>query len=179
MEEEIVFKPTPGMMRCKAALHKSCHPTIVRALTPGSQDIPKHIAPTPMVQLRKWLSTHGDRFWEYLVTPIEEDGLALRARDIAYASLIEILELQIKDGAGMIDHDVLKAKQKAIDTVLAKNVPLVAIQNNSVSEEKLPIGMTRQSSYQLQERMNALRRHIPSGDESMMLAGNIIEGEQE
>lgn len=156
------------MQRCKAALHKSCPPAIVRSLTPGSQDIPKHIAPTPMVQLRKWLKDHGDKFWEYLVTPIEEDGLALRARDIAYASLIEILELQIKDSAGMIDHDVLKAKQKAIDTVLIKNVPLVAIQNNGVQEEKLPIGLSRQSTYQLQERLNALKRHLPE---------NTVEGE--
>lgn len=166
------FKITPAMLRCKANLHKSCPPALVSNLTAMDAALPKYIAPTPMVQLRKWHIDHGADFWEWLCTPIDQDGKALEARDAAYKCLMEILDLPLKTFTGEVDVEVLKAKQKAIDTVLSKGVPMIAIQNNNSGgmPEMLPRGLKGQSPFQLEEKLSKIQKQLPP---------KTIEGEME
>jgi hypothetical protein len=179
MDQLVTFKPTPGMQRCKANLHRACPPSLIPTLMPTDQSLCKYIAPTPPVQFRKWHAENGESFWEWLLTAPEHDGKGLEARDMAYAALMEILELPIRDEIGGLNIEVLKAKQKAIDTVLAKNVPLVAIQNNNstVDGMKMPPGLQRKTAFELSEMQRKMLKHVPS--DQLTIEGEIANDNEQ
>lgn len=157
------FKPTPAMLRAKALLHKALRDDELRSLSPESAQLPRAVSPTPMPLLRKWIKDSPE-FWPWLLTPVDSDASSLRAKELAYAHLVEVLELSIKRDDGSIDHDVLKAKQKATDMLLAKDKPMVQIANNtlhasgpgSLPPGSVPRGLRGKNTGMIASRVEAL-----------------------
>jgi hypothetical protein len=132
MTEE-TLKITPVMRRCKAMLHKACPAKTLQTITINDSELPRYIAPTPLPLLKKWTAAQSD-FWGWLVTPTESDSDAMHAKELAYAFLVEVLSLPLVSESGVLDPDVLKAKQKAAETLLTKDKPLVSVSNNTLSQ---------------------------------------------
>lgn len=132
LKQKKQWKPTPAQRRAKALLHKYCGESALRSLTPGDSELPRYLAPTPMPLVRKWLSEQKE-FWPWLLTPLECDEKIYHAKDLAYAFLVEVLEMKTKTKDGGIDGEVLKAKMKAAEFLLAKNAPAVQVNNNTLN----------------------------------------------
>jgi hypothetical protein len=167
-----MFKPTKPMQRAKAILHRSLQPELALKLDPTHPELPVFIRPTPLVQIRAWVNDYGDDFWFWFVTPQECDGNKMEAIDKAWEAIHEILNLQLCDSFGIIDYDVMKAKQKAAEILLAKQGPMIAIQNNnnhSADNPKLPPGLARKTNYELEEMVKSKTRLIPQ--KNMCLEG--------
>lgn len=167
-----MFKPTRPMQRAKAILHRNLEPESVLSLTADHPELPVFIRPTPLRRIREWVGECGDEFWEWFVTPPECDGNKLHTVERAWEVLQEIMNLEIKDAFGIINVDVLKAKQKAAEVLLAKQTPMIAIQNNNNSDSpKLPAGLARKTQHELEELVRSKTRYIPSGSKPQYLEG--------
>lgn len=127
------LKLTPVMRRTKTMLHKACPEKTLTALTMNDSELSRYIAPTPLPLMRKWIADQPD-LWPWFLTPVDADANALHAKELAYAFLVEILSLDTIDTSGALNTDVLKAKQKAVELLLAKDKPMVSVSNNTLSQ---------------------------------------------
>jgi hypothetical protein len=134
-------KVTPAMRRAKALLHKACPERTVQQLSVNDKDLARYVAPVSMVLIRKWIEADKD-FWPWFLTPVDHDGEMLKARELAQAHLVEVLELRLKRDDGSIDYDVLKARQKAVELILARDKPMVTVENKTLhaTQNTLPPG---------------------------------------
>jgi hypothetical protein len=155
------FKATPAMRRCKSLLAKSCPEKQLLSLTPEDSLLVKYIAPTPLPLLRKWIKDSID-FWPWLLTPVESGGDLLRAKELAYSHLVEILELPIVNCDGQIDYELLKSKQQAVNLILTKDKPMISVSNHNSSQTAVlpsgdvPRGLRGKSSAMLESKIAAL-----------------------
>lgn len=137
------LKVTAAMRRAKALLHKACPEKVLRQLSVNDTELPRYVAPVSMVLLRRWIADSSE-FWPWLLTSVDNDSDSLRVKELAYAHLVEVLELSIKMDDGSIDYDVMKAKQRAVDLVLAKDKPMVTVANTNntlhANQSTLPPG---------------------------------------
>ncbi len=135
------FTITPAMRRAKALLHKACPERQVQQLSVNDKELVRYVAPVSMVLVRKWIEDSKE-FWPWFLTPVDNDGEMLRARELAQAHLVEVLELKIKRPDGSVDYDVLKARQKAVELILARDKPMVTVENKTLhaTQTTLPPG---------------------------------------
>lgn len=166
------FKVTPAMRRAKALLHKACPERTVQQLTLNDKELPRYVAPVSMVLIRKWSEEWKD-FWPWFLTPVDHDGEMLRARELAQSHLVEVLELRIKRDDGSIDYDVLKARQKAVELILARDKPMVTVENktlhatqNTLPPGSIPKGLRGKSPAMIEAKVFSLSQStVKQGDE--------------
>ena len=133
VKEKKPWNPTPAQRRAKALLHKSVDDRVVRSLKPDDTELVRYLAPTPMALFRVWVKKDVE-FWPWLLTPLECDEKVYHAKDLAYAFLVEVLEMKTKNSDGSINSEALKAKMKAAEFLLSKgNGPTVQVNNQTLN----------------------------------------------
>jgi hypothetical protein len=161
------LKITPAMRRAKALLHKACPDRTLQTLSVNDSELFRYVAPTPMPLLKKWIADSPE-FWPWLLTPVETDSDALRAKELAYSHLVEVLELKMRREDGSVDYEALKAKQKAVELLLARDKPLVQVANNTLHANtqtlppgSVPRGLRGRNADMIEGRIRTLQSAVP------------------